>query len=591
MSGGTDTVCRVLEELRISGLGVIDDTTLRLTAGMNVITGETGAGKTMVVTGLGLLFGGRADAGRVRADPGRAVVEGRLRLGGKLAGEVTTRITDAGGEIDDDGSVLLSRTVTIEGRSRAHVGGRSMPVAMLSDLGERVLAVHGQSDQLRLLRPAEQRAALDRFAGPEHEKLLETYREAYGRWRAVVDDLADRRRNARARSQEADLLKLGLDEISRVDPQPGEDDDLRAEVQRLEHAEGLRIAAALAAQALAGGVEVTDEAPDATQLLGTARRTLEAQAPVDPMLGELAARVEEAATLVADVSSELSAYLGSLDADPARLEEIYERRAALRALTRKYADDVEGVIVWAEEARTKLAALDSSDELLDELDKERQRLATQVGELAARLTEARVEAAGRFSEAVSVELAGLAMPHAKVEVAVVPRVAGKDEPTAGDLPVGPDGADEVELRLLAHPGAPSLPLQKGASGGELSRVMLAIEVVFAGAGGPETLVFDEVDAGVGGTAAVEIGKRLARLSRTHQVLVVTHLPQVAAFADRHLVVAKDTGGAITTSGVRIVEETERARELSRMLAGLPDSDLGIAHAEELLAVAGREKRA
>ena len=591
MSGGTDTVCRVLEELRITGLGVIDDTTLRLTAGMNVITGETGAGKTMVVTGLGLLFGGRADAGRVRADPGRAVVEGRLRLGGKLAGEVTTRITDAGGEIDDDGSVLLSRTVTIEGRSRAHVGGRSMPVAMLSDLGERVLAVHGQSDQLRLLRPAEQRAALDRFAGPEHEKLLETYREAYGRWRAVVDDLADRRRNARARSQEADLLKLGLDEISRVDPQPGEDDDLRAEVQRLEHAEGLRIAAALAAQALAGGVEVTDEAPDATQLLGTARRTLEAQAPVDPMLGELAARVEEAATLVADVSSELSAYLGSLDADPARLEQIYERRAALRGLTRKYADDVEGVIVWAEEARTKLAALDSSDELLDELDKERQRLATQVGELAARLTEARVEAAGRFSEAVSVELAGLAMPHAKVEVAVVPRVAGKDEPTAGDLPVGPDGADEVELRLLAHPGAPSLPLQKGASGGELSRVMLAIEVVFAGAGGPETLVFDEVDAGVGGTAAVEIGKRLARLSRTHQVLVVTHLPQVAAFADRHLVVAKDTGGAITTSGVRIVEETERARELSRMLAGLPDSDLGIAHAEELLAVAGREKRA
>lgn len=591
MSGGTDTVCRVLEELRITGLGVIDDTTLRLTAGMNVITGETGAGKTMVVTGLGLLFGGRADAGRVRADPGRAVVEGRLRLGGKLAGEVTTRITDAGGEIDDDGSVLLSRTVTIEGRSRAHVGGRSMPVAMLSDLGERVLAVHGQSDQLRLLRPAEQRAALDRFAGPEHEKLLETYREAYGRLRAVVDDLADRRRNARARSQEADLLKLGLDEISRVDPQPGEDDDLRAEVQRLEHAEGLRIAAALAAQALAGGVEVTDEAPDATELLGTARRTLEAQAPVDPMLGELAARIEEAATLVADVSSELSAYLGSLDADPARLEQIYERRAELRALTRKYADDVEGVIVWAEQARTKLAALDSSDELLDELDKERQRLSAQVGELAARLTEARVEAAGRFSEAVSVELAGLAMPHAKVEVAVVPRVTGKDEPTAGDLPVGPDGADEVELRLLAHPGAPSLPLQKGASGGELSRVMLAIEVVFAGAGGPETLVFDEVDAGVGGTAAVEIGKRLARLSRTHQVLVVTHLPQVAAFADRHLVVAKDTSGAITTSGVRIVEETERARELSRMLAGLPDSDLGIAHAEELLAVAGREKRA
>ena len=587
---GTDTVCPVLEELRITGLGVIDDTTLRLTSGMNVITGETGAGKTMVVTGLGLLFGGRADAGRVRADPGRAVVEGRLRLGGRLATSVHARVTEAGGEVDDDGSVLLSRTVTVEGRSRAHVGGRSMPVAMLSEVGEQVVAVHGQSDQLRLLRPAEQRAALDRFAGADHEKLLETYREAFGRWRAVVEDLADRRRNARARSQEADLLKLGLDEISRVDPQPGEDEELRAEVRRLEHAEGLRVAAALAAQALAGGVEMTDDTPDATQLLGTARRTLEGQASVDPSLGELAGRLEEAATLVGDVASELSAYLGALDADPARLEQIYERRAVLRGLTRKYADDVEGVIAWAERARTRLAALDSSDELLEELDGERQRLAAQVAELAGRLTAARVEAATRFSEAVSVELAGLAMPHARVEVAVLPRPAGKEDPAVTVDGVGPDGADEVELRLLAHPGAPSLPLQKGASGGELSRVMLAIEVVFAGAGGPPTLVFDEVDAGVGGRAAVEIGRRLARLARSHQVLVVTHLPQVAAFADRHLVVAKDIGGAITTSGVRIVEETERARELARMLAGLPDSDLGIAHAEELLAVAGREKR-
>ena len=570
----------MLEELRITGLGVIDDTTLRLTSGMNVITGETGAGKTMVVTGLGLLFGGRADAGRVRADPGRAVVEGRLRLSGTLADAVTARITEAGAEVDDDGTVLLSRTVTIEGRSRAHVGGRSMPVAMLGEVGEQVVAVHGQSDQLRLLRPSEQRAALDRFAGPEHEKLLETYREAFAAWRAVVDDLADRRRNARERNQEAELLKLGLDEISRVDPQPGEDDDLRAEGQRLEHAEGLRVAAALAAQALAGGVEVTEDAPDAAQLLGAARRTLDAQATVDPALGDLAARIEEAATLVGDVSAELSAYLSSLDADPARLETIYERRAALRGLTRKYADDVDGVIAWADHARSRLAELDTSDELLDELDRERERLEVTVADLAGRLTAARVEAAGRFSEAVSVELVGLAMPHSRVEVAVVPRSDGP----------GPDGADEVELRLHAHRGAPSLPLQKGASGGELSRVMLAIEVVFAGAGGPPTLVFDEVDAGVGGQAAVEIGRRLARLARTHQVLVVTHLPQVAAFADRHLVVAKDTGGAVTTSGVRIVEDTDRSRELARMLAGLPDSDLGIAHAEELLAVATREKR-
>ena len=585
----------MLEELRITGLGVIEDTTLPLAQGMNVITGETGAGKTMVVTGLGLLFGGRADAARVRADLGRAVVDGRLRLTGDTAAAVLARVADAGAEPDDDGTLLLSRTVTTEGRSRAHVGGRSVPASLLAEVGEHVLAVHGQSDQLRLLRPGEQRAALDRFAGPEHEKLLAAYRETYAEWRRVMDDLADRRRNARERRQEADLLRLGLDEISRVDPQPGEDEALRVEAQRLEHVEGLRTAAQIAYHAVVGSTEVGDDEPNAIGLLATARRTLEGQSGVDRRLGELAERLAEAATLVSDVGAELGAYLDALDADPARLQEVYERRAALRALTRKYAEDVDGVIAWAERARARLADLDISDEALEELDRERQRLAAEAAELAARLSASRREAADRFAAEVTAELAGLAMPHARIEVAVLPRPAGRGEPTLTvggvEVSAGPDGVDEVEIRLLAHPGAPALPLQKGASGGELSRVMLAIEVVFAGAGGPPTLVFDEVDAGVGGRAAVEIGRRLARLARRHQVLVVTHLPQVAAFADRHLVVAKDTTGAVTTSGVRVVEDTERARELARMLAGLPDSDLGIAHAEELLALADREKRA
>jgi DNA repair protein RecN (Recombination protein N) len=595
----------VLEELRITGLGVIEDTTLPLAAGMNAITGETGAGKTMVVTGLGLLFGGRADAARVRAQPGRAVVEGRLRLAGDPAAAVAARVAEAGAESDEDGSVLLSRTVTAEGRSRAHVGGRTVPVSVLAEVGDQAVAVHGQSDQLRLLRPAEQRASLDRFAGADHDKLLAQLREQYAQWRAVSDDLADRRRHARERNQEADLLRLGLDEIGRVDPQPGEDEELRAEAQRLEHAEGLRTAAQVAYQAVAGGSEAGDDTPDTTSLLGSARRTLDAQSTVDAKLGELSGRLAEAATLVADVAAELSSYLDSLDADPARLQVIYERRAALRSLTRKYAEDVAGVIAWADRARARLAELDTSDELLEELDRERLRLAGEVAELAAAVTVGRRAAAERFAEAVTVELTGLAMPHARIEVLVQPKPVGRgasrdgaprsaiSEPVltvAGvECGVGPDGADDVELRLHAHPGAPALPLQKGASGGELSRVMLAIEVVFAGAGGPPTLVFDEVDAGVGGQAAVEIGKRLARLARAHQVLVVTHLPQVAAFADRHLVVAKDTGGSVTTSGVSVVERTERARELARMLAGMPDSDLGIAHAEELLAVADREK--
>jgi DNA repair protein RecN (Recombination protein N) len=583
----------VLEELRITGLGVIEDATLPLGPGLTVITGETGAGKTMVVTSLGLLFGGRADTGRVRAEPGRATVEGRLRLPDHVRAAVHSRVVDAGAEPDDDGTLLLSRTVTIEGRSRAHVGGRTVPVSVLGDIGEQVLAVHGQSDQLRLLRPAEQRAALDRFAGPEHEKLLGRFQELFAQWRVVEEDLADRRANARQRVQEADLLRLGLDEISRVDPQPGEDEALREEAQRLEHVEGLRAAAQFAHVAVAGGAEVGDDVVDALSLLSSARRTLEAQAGVDRVLGELAGRLTEVATLASDVSADLGAYLAVLDADPARLTEVYERRAALRALTRKYAEDVDAVVAWADRARTRLAELDTSDEVLEELDRERLRLAGEVAELAAVLSSARREAATRFSTDVTAELAGLAMPHARIEVVVAPKPAGPGATvltvTGAPCGVGPDGADDIELRLLPHRGAPAQPLQKGASGGELSRVMLAIEVVFAGVGGPPTLVFDEVDAGVGGQAAVEIGRRLARLAREHQVLVVTHLPQVAAFADRHLVVAKDTGGAVTTSGVRAVQDTDRARELARMLAGLPDSDLGIAHAEELLSVASREK--
>ena len=345
-----------------------------------------------------------------------------------------------------------------------------------------------------------------------------------------------------------------------------------AEAQRLEHAEGLRTAAADGAPRVAGGGGGRRRRRRRGGLLGTARRTLEAQAGVDRRSVSWPRGWTEAATLVGDVAAELSAYLDALDADPARLQEVYERRAALRGLTRKYAEDVDGVIAWAERARARLAELDTSDE--------RARRAgpgaAAAGRRGGRAGRPAVGVpagggrAGSPSE-VTAELAGLAMPHARIEVAVLPRRPAGREPTLTvdgvEVGVGPDGVDEVELRLLAHPGAPALPLQKGASGGELSRVMLAIEVVFAGAGGPPTLVFDEVDAGVGGRAAVEIGRRLARLARSHQVLVVTHLPQVAAFADRHLVVAKDTGGAVTTSGVRVVEDTERARELARMLAG------------------------
>jgi len=579
----------VLEEMRIRGLGVIDDATLELGAGLTVVTGETGAGKTMVITGLHLLFGGRADAARVRADAGQALVEGRLRLPEGSA--ALARAVDAGAEPDDDGTFIVSRTVSEQGRSRAHLGGRAVPVGVLAELSDGLLAVHGQSDQMRLTRGTEQRTALDRYAGDRVAALLADHREAYTRWQRLLVEHDDRVARARELSQEADLLRHGLAEIAAVDPQPAEDHQLAAEASRLSHADALRLAAQTAHDALAGDPAVGEAAADASMLLGAARYALDGAAANDPALGALSARLTDLSYQLTDVAAELSSYLAGLEVDPARLAEVEQRRSELVRLTRKYADDVDGVLAWADEAGRRLVTLDTSEEALAKLAADRDLAAAAVAELAGALHEARQEAAERFGSAVTAELAGLAMPGARVTAAVRLRTATTGRPsvtvTGAPAGIGPEGADEVELLLQPHHDAPALPLAKGASGGELSRVMLAVEVVFAGADPVPVMVFDEVDAGVGGRAAVEVGRRLARLARDHQVLVVTHLPQVAAYADGHLVVDKAGDRGVTRSDVRTVADADRVRELSRMLAG--DMVDGTGHAEELLAAAERDK--
>jgi DNA repair protein RecN (Recombination protein N) len=568
-----------LTELRIRGLGAIDDVTLELGSGLTVVTGETGAGKTMVVTGLTLLFGGRADPGRVRAN-GKAGVEGRLVL--PPDSPVWERAADAGADPDDDGSLILARSVSAEGRSRAFLGGRSVPVGVVAELAEGLLAVHGQSDQLRLSRPAEQRRALDRYAGPAHLDLLARYRDAYDRWRDLAADLERRRTQARELAQAADVLRHGLQEIEAVNPEPGEDDALAAQVKRLSDADALRAAADEARMALVGDVTGDfgsgDLPQDATAALATAERALAASD--DPTLVLLAQDLADAVAVVSDVAGQLAGYVADLDADPARLAEMMDRRAAITALVRKFAgpgEGLAGVLAWAEDAQGRLAELDVSDEALETLTAARDTARAEVDGLAARISAGRRAAADGFAAEVGAELAGLAMKSATVSFSVESHPA---EP-------GPDGVDEVALLLAAHPGAPPRPVHKGASGGELSRVMLAIEVVFAGADPVPVMVFDEVDAGVGGQAAGEIGRRLAQLARDHQVVVVTHLAQVAAFADTHLVVDKspDTGAGVTATDIRAVEGEDRVRELARMLSGLTDSDTGQAHARELLAVA------
>jgi DNA repair protein RecN (Recombination protein N) len=581
----------VLTEMRIEGLGVIDEATLDLHPGLTVVTGETGAGKTMVVTGLQLLAGGRADVSRIRRGADRAIVEGRFRL--PAGSSATDLANEVGARTDEDGSLIASRTLTADGRSRAHLGGRSVPAGLLADLADSMLAVHGQNDQLRLLRPSEQRAVLDRFAGDLVADRLAAYRRVREQWLRCCAELGTRQDRSRELAAEAELLGHGLAEIAAVDPQPGEDAALLAEARRLADAEALRETAAIAQCAVSGAADGDPDQPAALGLVGEARRRL--QAVDDPNLHALGERLAEAAAVLGDVGAELASYLDALNADPGRLEQVLSRQAELKRLTRKYAADIDGVLAWAEQARQRLADLDTSGEALVALAARRDELAAELARHAAAVTEARTAAARELAEAVTAELDGLAMGQAQLSVAVRPIPAsGGDEAAltvAGSrLRAGPDGVDEVELRLASHPQAASLPVHKGASGGELSRVMLALEVVLADADPVPTMVFDEVDAGVGGRAAVEIGRRLARLARSHQVVVVTHLPQVAAYADRHLVVDKATlATGLTCSGVRTLDAEARVSELARMLAGLDDTETGRAHAEELLLSAATDK--
>ncbi|HEY2639208.1 MAG TPA: DNA repair protein RecN [Streptosporangiaceae bacterium] len=573
----------MLEEVRITGLGVIDEAVLELSAGFNVVTGETGAGKTMVVSGLGLLFGGRADPSRVRPGADRAVVEGRLRV--EPDSTVARQVNDSGGDLDDDGSALiLVRSVSSEGRSRATAGGRSVPVSLLTYLADDLVAVHGQADQQQLLRPGRQRQALDRFSGPGFAELLSAYQRAYQRHQQVSAELAELTMMARERAREAEDLRHGVEEILRVEPVEGEDIELVAEEERLANADALHAAATTAHEALMGDPSSGNfDAADVTTLLAAAKSALEGAAQHDAQLGALAGRVTEAAYLLSDVASELASYVQSVEADPVRLAVVQERRAELTRLVRAYGSasgDVAAVIAWAKSASARLAELDSDEDKIGALGQQEAELAATVAELAGQLTAARTATAGRFAEQVTAELTALAMPHAKITVAITPAQS-----------FGPHGGDEVEIKLSAHPGAPVLPLHKGASGGELSRIMLAIEVVFAGADPVPTFVFDEVDAGVGGKAAVEVGRRLARLARMAQVIVVTHLPQVAAFADTHLVVEKASDGSVVHSGITRLTDDGRVRELSRMLAGLEDSEFGRAHASELLDAAAAERAA
>jgi DNA repair protein RecN (Recombination protein N) len=582
----------MLREIRIQNLGVIDDAVLELSAGLNVVTGETGAGKTMVVSGLGLLLGARADAALVRTGAKRSVIEGVVEVGSEHPASL--RAIEAGGDAEDN--LILARTVSAEGRSKAHVGGRTAPVSVLAEIGELLVAVHGQSDQWRLRQPEQHRVLLDRFAGESVAGPFGRYTDLYDEFHQVGAELRHLRELARDRAREVDVLQTGLEEIEAIDPLPGEDLDLRAEDERLAHTDGLRASAGQAHALLtgdqdglysgAGGAD-TSNSGDVAGWLGTARAALAPMTSHDPALADLDRRVQELGYLTADLGTDLAAYLSEVEVDPARLAWVQNRRADLARLQRKYGDTADEVLAWAKESAARLAELEGADDRADGLQVRLEALRQDLTKGAGELSAARQVAAAEFGARVTTELSHLAMGKAVVRVGVERRrdpdglfIAAETEPVRFNR----HGVDDVEILLAANPGAPARSVAKAASGGELSRVMLALEVV-TGSGDVPTFVFDEVDAGVGGKAALDVGARLAALATSAQVIVVTHLAQVAAYADRHLVVRKTDDGHITASGVVAVTGDERLRELARMMAGVEDSEVAMEHAKELLAQA------
>jgi DNA repair protein RecN (Recombination protein N) len=583
----------MLYELRVENLLLIERAELDLAPGLNVLTGETGAGKTVLAHALDLLLGGKARAGIVRPGAAEAYVEGRFELPPQLHGECGELLAA------DTEEVVLARRVGADGRTRAYVNGRSAAVGDLRRLGEHLLAFYGQHEHRKLTLAAAQLEILDRFCGPAQAARRQECAAAHAELRLLREELEELRELAGARERELDLLEYELAEIDDAAPQEGEVERLQADRERLRRLDALRAAAGLGAQALA---PETPDALGAGALLADAAARLDALAGVDERLDELAARCRVLQIEAEDIAGELTRYGEGLQAEEGALETLEERLALLERLMRKYGGTIAGVLKHAQQAQARRDLLAGAGVALQEATARLASAQEQLDEQVRALRVAREEAAPRLAAAVCEQLAALAMPDARFEVQLVPR-----EP-------GPAGGEGVELAIAANPGVPLAALREIASGGELSRVMLALTTVASvegdtqpgapkrgrggktgsgdgggkGDGSPQlhsTLVFDEVDAGIGGHTARAVGERLRRLSGARQVLCITHLPQIASLADRHFSVVKDTSADPTRTEVLRLGEPDVVAELVRMLGASEGDASARRHARELLKAA------
>lgn len=556
----------MIRSVRIRGLGVIDETVLEPSSALTAVTGETGAGKTMVVTGIGLLLGDKADTGLVRHGCDRAVVEAVLDT--PDAG----RVSELGGTVED-GEVICARHITSR-RSRALLGGAQVTASQLAHIVGDQVTIHGQSEQVRLVDAARQLDVVDRAAGDELAGYLSRHAQLWSEFRAASQRLQRLNEDRAGAEMEREVLTRRVGEVDAVDPKPHEDDDLIAEIAGLQAAQSIR-ESLNKADVLLNGVETsTGPQPGALALLEQAVHELDGTGDADPRAAELAERARQMSYDLTDLAASVAGHAARAEADPQRLEELGGRLAAIQRLLRARTTTLDDLLESTAADRHRLAELDPGATDLDSLGQQVEQLRSELRRSADHMSAVRRRTAVRLAAEVRPELAALAMPHARLEFRVEP------------APMGPRGADSVTIMLAANPGSDLAPLAKAASGGELSRVRLALEVVVAQPQVPQTFVFDEIDSGVGGAVGIEIGRRLRQLARRHQVIVVTHLAQVAAFADTHVVITKASDGAVTSSGLREVTGSDREIELSRMMSGMVDSESGLEHAHDLLREAG-----
>ncbi|MEZ7631621.1 DNA repair protein RecN [Pauljensenia sp. 27098_8_83] len=552
----------MIESLDISNLGVIANAHVDFGPGLVVVTGETGAGKTMVLSSLQLLLGARADAALVRSGTERLSVDGIF----SITPDIGSRVEDAGGLVEGD-ELIVGRSVRAAGRSRAHLGSRPVPASVLADIVGSMVTIHGQSDQIRLTGEAAQRRALDQFGGSAHAAVVEEYRAAF---RGAVDikhRLDSLRGDATERAEEIEDLRAAIDQIEALDPQPGEEENLVREAARLTNVEDLRGLMGASLGFLKG--DDRGDYAGAVEAARSAYAQLDEASRFDEAVADFVARARNQALELDALADDVSSYLSRLDADPQRLAQIHTRRAALKDALRGRAADIEGLLAWVQEARVRLAELSApaSDPAL--VEEELRAAQEHVLACGSRLTAARATLAAELASGVNEELHALSMPDATLHIDLE-----ATKPTS-------HGCESVVFRLQPHPHAPARPLGQGASGGELSRVMLALELMLGRTEASSTFIFDEIDAGIGGQTATEVGARLKRLAASRQVIVVTHLAQVAAFGDQHLVIEKSDG----TTQVREVRGQAREAELTRMMGGDPHSAAARRHASQVLASA------